>query len=93
LPTTPTAAAAGFPALGEMPEWYGLAVPAGTPADVVERLNKDVRAALNDPDVQSKLRKLGLNPSPSSSKEFADQISRDFSRSKGLVQQAGLKVE
>jgi len=93
LPNTPTAAAAGFPALGEMPEWYGLAVPAGTPANVVEQLNKDVRAALNDPGVQSKLRKLGLNPSPSSSKEFADQIARDFGRSKGLVQQAGLKVE
>jgi len=93
LPNTPTAAAAGFPALGEMPEWYGLAVPAGTPANVVEQLNKDVRAALNDPGVQSKLRKLGLNPSPSTSKEFADQISRDFGRSKGLVQQAGLKVE
>jgi len=93
LPNTPTAAAAGFPALGEMPEWYGLSVPAGTPANVVEQLNKDVRAALNDPGVQSKLRKLGLNPSPSTSKEFADQISRDFSRSKGLVQQAGLKVE
>jgi len=93
LPTTPTAAAAGFPALGEMPEWYGFSVPAGTPADIVEKLNVDLRAALNDAEVQSKLRMLGLNPSPSTPKEFADQIAKDFSRSKDLVQQAGLKVE
>lgn len=90
LPNTPTAAQAGFPELGKMPEWYGYAVPAGTPAKVVEQLNKDLTAALNDPSVKARLEGLGLNASPSTSKEFADQIQRDLTTTKDLVKKAGL---
>lgn len=90
LPDTPTAAQAGFPDLGKMPEWYGLAVPAGTPPKVVEQLNKDITAALNDPGVKGRLNGLGLNASPSTPKEFADQIQRDLTASKDLVKKAGL---
>lgn len=90
LPDTPTAAQAGFPDLGKMPEWYGLAVPAGTPPKVVEQLNKDITTALNDPGVKGRLNGLGLNASPSTPKEFADQIQRDLTASKDLVKKAGL---
>ncbi|MDO9025959.1 tripartite tricarboxylate transporter substrate binding protein [Zwartia sp.] len=90
LPDTPTAAQAGFPELGKMPEWYGLAVPAGTPPKVVEQLNKDITTALNDPGVKGRLNGLGLNASPSTPKEFADQIQRDLTASKDLVKKAGL---
>lgn len=93
LPNVPTAAQAGFPALGEMPEWYGFAVPTGTPASTVEQLNKDLTAALTDPTVKAKLNKLGLNPSPSSPKEFADQIQRDLKATKTLVEKAGLQKQ
>ncbi len=90
LPDTPTAAQAGFPELGKMPEWYGLAVPAGTPPKIVEQLNKDITTALNDPGVKGRLSGLGLNASPSTPKEFADQIQRDLSATKDLVKNAGL---
>lgn len=90
LPDTPTAAQAGFPDLGKMPEWYGLAVPAGTPPKVVEQLNQDITAALNDPGVKGRLNGLGLNASPSTPKEFADQIQRDLTASKDLVKKAAL---
>lgn len=93
LPGVPTAAQAGYPALGEMPEWYGYAVPAGTPAVIVDKLNQDMRAALSDPTVKAKLNKLGLNPSPTTSKEFADQIARDLKATKSLVEKAGLQMQ
>ena len=91
LPGVPTASQAGFPALGEMPEWYGFVVPAGTPIAAVEQLNRDLRTALTDPEVIAKLNKLGLNPSPSSPQEFSDQIQRDLKASKPLVAKAGMQ--
>lgn len=93
LPGVPTASQAGFPALGNMPEWYGFAVPTGTPTATVEQLNKDLRAALTDPGVKARLNKLGLNPSPSGSKEFSDQIQRDLKATKTLVEKAGLQKQ
>ena len=93
LPDTPTAAQAGFPELGNMPEWYGFAVPAGTPTNVVEKLNTDMVAALKDPSVKERLNGLGLNASPTTSKEFADQIQRDLAATKDLVQKSGLTAQ
>lgn len=93
LPDTPTAAQAGFPELGKMPEWYGFAVPAGTPAKVVEQLNKDLTTALKDPAVKTRLDGLGLNASPSTPKEFADQIQRDLTASKDLVAKSGMTAQ
>jgi len=93
LPDTPTASQAGFPDLGKMPEWYGYAVPAGTPAKIVEELNKDLVTALNDPAVKERLDGLGLNASPSTSKEFADQIQRDLTASKDLVKRSGMTAQ
>jgi tripartite-type tricarboxylate transporter receptor subunit TctC len=93
LPDTPTASQAGFPDLGKMPEWYGYAVPAGTPAKVVEQLNKDLVTALSDPAVKARLDGLGLNASPSTPKEFADQIQRDLTASKDLVKKSGMTAQ
>jgi tripartite-type tricarboxylate transporter receptor subunit TctC len=93
LPDTPTAAQAGFPELGKMPEWYGYAVPAATPARIVEQLNKDLTTALKDPAVKARLDGLGLNASPSTSKEFADQIQRDLTATKDLVAKSGMTAQ
>ena len=93
LPGTPTAIDAGYPALGDIPEWYGLAVPAATPAKVIQQLNQDLNTVLSQASVQSRISALGLNASPSSSAEFVEQIKRDYARWGRLIQQAGLKVE
>ncbi|MEY4645126.1 MAG: hypothetical protein RLZZ596_1957 [Pseudomonadota bacterium] len=90
LPGTPTAEQAGYPALGEMPEWYGIAVPAATPVAIVQAINKDLVQTLNDPSVQSRIRTLGLLPSPSTPEAFAEQIQRDFQSAARLVKAAGI---
>lgn len=90
LPGTPTAEQAGYPSLGEMPEWYGIAVPAATPGSVVTQLNKDLHTVLNDPAVKTRLSALGLVSSTSSAEEFAEQIKRDHMSAAKLVQRSGL---
>jgi len=92
MPSAPTAAEAGYPALGDMPEWYGIVVPAGTPEGVVSQLNQDINTALNDPGVQQRVRALGLIPAPSSAGEFAKQIRRDYDRWGEMVKKAGLEA-
>jgi tripartite-type tricarboxylate transporter receptor subunit TctC len=93
LPGTPTAEQAGYPSLGDMPEWYGFAVPAATPSGVVQQLNKDLHAALNDPSVQARIRALGLIPSTSSPEEFSEQIHRDYQSAARLVKLAGIEKQ
>jgi tripartite-type tricarboxylate transporter receptor subunit TctC len=93
LPGVPTAIDAGYPALGDIPEWYGLAVPAATPVAVVTQLNKDINTVLSDASVQKRISALGLNASPSTPAEFADQIKRDYVRWGGVIQKAGIRLE
>ena len=93
LPGTPTAEQAGYPTLGEMPEWYGFAVPAATPPAVVNALNQDLQAVLNEPGVQTRIRALGLIPSPSSPESFAEQIRRDYQSVARLVKLAGIEPQ
>lgn len=93
LPGTPTAEQAGYPTLGDMPEWYGFAVPAATPSGVVQQLNKDLLAALNDQNVQARIRALGLVPSTSSPEEFSEQIQRDYQSAARLVKLAGIEKQ
>jgi tripartite-type tricarboxylate transporter receptor subunit TctC len=93
LPGVPTAIDAGYPALGDIPEWYGLAVPAATPVALVAQLNKDINAVLSDASVQKRISALGLNASPSTPAEFADQINRDYARWGSVIQKAGIRFE
>ena len=93
LPDVPTAVESGFPQLAEMIEWYGYAVPAGTPAAMVARLNADLTAALNAPDAQKSLRAQGFTPAPGTPEEFAAQIRRDHERWGAAARSAGVKAD
>ena len=93
LPGVATAPQAGYPLLGDIPEWYGFAVPAGTPAATVQQLNKDLNAALSNPDVVRRLSDLGLNASPATTEEFASQIRRDNERWGKLIREAGVRMD
>ena len=93
LPGVPTAIDAGYPALADIPEWYGLAVPAATPAAVVAQLNHDINMVLNDPAVSKRISDLGLNASPTTPADFSQQIRRDFDRWGALIKKAGIKGE
>jgi tripartite-type tricarboxylate transporter receptor subunit TctC len=76
VPTAKEAGVAGFVAAS----WNGLAVPAGTPRDVVARLNKEVVAALNDPAVRKRLEDLNLDPHPGTPEQAAALLNNDIKR-------------
>jgi tripartite-type tricarboxylate transporter receptor subunit TctC len=57
--------------------WFGIVAPAGTPRDIVERVNEAVRKALNEPDVATRLRKLNAYAEPRSSEAFGDFLQRE----------------
>lgn len=79
LPDVPTAQEAGVKGLNAA-SWNGLAVPAGTPAAVVERLNQAVNAALKDAEVRAKLEALNLDPHPGSPKDAQAMLAGDIQR-------------
>jgi tripartite-type tricarboxylate transporter receptor subunit TctC len=60
--------------------WNGLAVPANTPKEVVARLNREVTAALNDPDVKTRLEALNLDPQPGTPEQAAALLNNDIKR-------------
>jgi len=93
MPDVPTAAEAGYPKLGENPEWYGVAVPVGTPAAIVSQLNADIITALRSPEVDKAIRALGLTPSPSTAEEFARQIRVDHETWGKVVKASGVKAD
>lgn len=79
LPDVPTAREAGVAGLNAA-SWNGLAVPAGTPREVIARLNREVIAALNDPVVHKRLEDLNLDPQPGSPEQAAALLNNDIKR-------------
>lgn len=75
LPALPTIGESvkGFAALG----WFGFVVPAKTPPNVVDKLNREINFALELPDLQKSLRALGLTPAPRSPEQFGKLIRLD----------------
>ena len=65
--------------------WFGLMVPAGTPAAIVSRLNKELQIALADAEVVRVARSQGLNPAPSTPQEFAAIIKADYEKWKKVI--------
>ena len=91
VPDVPTIAESGVPGY-ELEQWWGLVVPAGTPADVVAKLNGEVRRILTAPDVVAFLAGEGAEPTPSTPEELGKHIAAELQRWRDLVQSAGLKT-
>lgn len=73
VPTLAEAGIAGF----DFPIWYGIWAPAGTPAEVVRRLAKDIARALAAPDLRDGLAKHGADPMSMTQAEFARFVVRE----------------
>lgn len=73
LPDIPTFAESGLPRF-ESNGSFGIVVPAGTPADVIARLNRAFVQVLNDPDIAARIRELGGEPMPMTPTQFATFI-------------------
>lgn len=92
LPNVPTMEEAGVKNF-DISTWYGLFVPASTPDDVVEGLNKVLVKALQSDDLKARLAKLGGMVSPTTSAEFAALIARESEKYAKLVKISGAKVD
>lgn len=93
LPQTPTVAEATGNADFDVDLWYGLFAPAGTPQAVVDKLNAEIRAIVELPDVQERLQKLGMSRAPSSAKELGDLYRTDAARWAKLIKDANIKPQ
>lgn len=92
LPDVPTFVESGVPDF-VVDSWVGPLAPANTPAAIVNRLNTELNAVLNDPAVREKLRVMGIEPTPGSAEQFRDEMRRDLARYGPVVKAAGISVE
>ncbi len=77
----------------EIDTWWGLIAPAGTPRDVVARLNTAFVAALNAPETKARFATLMAEPAPSTPEQFAGLIQRELKRYESVVKASGAKVD
>lgn len=89
LPDVPTTAEAGLPAF-QASSWNGLAAPAKTPRVVIDRLNKEVAAALAKPEVRRKLTDLNIDADPSTPDEAAQLLAADIKHWGAVIERAGV---
>jgi tripartite-type tricarboxylate transporter receptor subunit TctC len=91
-PEIPTAAEAGLPGL-EAGLRYGLVAPAGTPQPIIERLNKELNAALASAEVRKQLAAEGAEPLPGTPQDYAADIDREETKWSKVVKASGAKLE
>jgi tripartite-type tricarboxylate transporter receptor subunit TctC len=92
LPELPTAAEAGV-ANYEASSWFGVVAPAGTPPAIVERLHKEIAAALRKPALQERFAKSGARLIGNSPTEFAQQIVHDRKMWGEIIRAADIKPQ
>ena len=93
-PDAPTMAESGFPGFEEYTQGLGIVAPAGTPAPVIEKLNRVIRASLVKPETKDKLKGLGaITEGGSSPEEFTDFLKKDAERWARVIKAAGVTAE
>lgn len=92
LPDVPTAAEAGIRG-HEGETLTGMVAPFGTPKEIVERLNAEIRKLVALPDVKYKLEALGFNPVANRPEEFAERIRTETGRWVKVIREAKISIE
>jgi tripartite-type tricarboxylate transporter receptor subunit TctC len=92
LPELPTIAQAGYPGL-EGDGWVGVLIPAGTPADVIALLHREIVAIIALPDMQERLSALGFEPVGSTPEEFAMQMKLEMEKWAKVIRAANIKAQ
>src|SRR5436190_5185564 len=92
FPDLPTVAESGLPGFDAVLT-YGLIAPAGTPRPIIDRLNKELRAALATDEVKKRLATEGADPEPSTPEDYGADLDREERQWAAVVRAAGLKGE
>ena len=77
----------------EASSWVALLAPAKTPKPIVDKLNTELNAVLNDPEVREKLNGMGITATPGSAEKFGEEMKRDLARYGQVVKAANIKAE
>jgi tripartite-type tricarboxylate transporter receptor subunit TctC len=73
--------------------WYAFVAPPKMPRDIAERWNREIVKALNDPKVREQIREHGMDSLPSTEKELAERIEREYVLWEKIVKRAGITAE
>ncbi len=92
VPALPTVAETVLPGF-EASSWQGVVAPAGTPAPIIEKLNRAIVKILSTEEVREQFAKQGVEPSPTTPQAFGDYIRQEQARWKQVAQQAGIQPE
>jgi tripartite-type tricarboxylate transporter receptor subunit TctC len=96
---TRSAALPDIPTVGEFVSgyevnvWFGVGAPKGTPAEVIDKLNKEINAGLADPKIKTWLEDLGGTPMPMMPDEFGKMIAEDTEKWAKVIREANIKPE
>jgi len=90
FPDTPTLAESGYPGVVVI-GWNGLLAPAGTPAEIVSKLSREIGRHLNVPEFRARMASLGADPSPSTPEAFAAFIKAEAAKWQKVIRSIGLE--
>jgi tripartite-type tricarboxylate transporter receptor subunit TctC len=89
VPTFEEAGVPGYEAIG----WFGVVAPAGTPAPVLERLNAEIRSALEVPEIRSRALDAGTEPFTNTPQEFAALIREETKKWAEVIKAGGIRLQ
>jgi len=92
VPNVPTVAESGVKGYAAE-NWYGMLVPGKTPKPVIDRLNRDLVAALKTPDAVQQLKERGIDAAPTSPQEFAKFIASEEKKWVPIIKKSNIKEE
>lgn len=92
FPDIPSVAEAGLPGY-DLVTWYGVVAPAGTPPEIVSRLNSGIADALNQQDVKERLVTLGVAGAASTPEEFSNFMKHESEKFARIIKDTGLKAD
>lgn len=91
-PQVPTVAEAGLPGY-DATGWFGVVMPAGTPVEIVGRMNAELVAALNRADIRDRVLAAGAEPSPSTPAQFGELIRTEIEKWAEVIKLSGARVD
>jgi tripartite-type tricarboxylate transporter receptor subunit TctC len=92
MPNVPTLEEQGFQN-ASYNFWVGALVPAKTPRAIVEKLNADINAVVESPEVTAQIKKLGCDPLTGSVKDFDDMVAKELHENTDLIKKANIKPQ
>lgn len=92
LPDLPTISETGVPGY-DVTSWNGMLAPAGTPVDIIKRLNAEFNRVISSPDMRQRMLEFGYEPVGGEPQKFGDHIRAELAKWAPVVKAAGVKVD